>query len=528
MIQLIILLLFATIKLSIYCGENKYTTAYRIWRVLYEVDSRFNGKVRFKWQTCGKSIPTSKYLPIRAGTSTGNTRFEVVPLDMYGGIGGRYISKYKIQKYKILFYIYVTGKSTVLKINLRTTHNKNIYIQLNRNKIKFIDMEKDSRCLIKSNDGCKCRVDRLTKYSIAYERIKNKLSILTLNGWNQIKFSNTVWKAYYEFYIQNENSIKHRSFIPWNTTLPTECAKQDQYVLQNLDEVNYFELNMDFTYGQMDGLNTVLSCFKEIASENKLNVKIDGAYTTKYTIAKFEAQGKRSAKNEFYKLLTNRKKSAKCIEYTCINWNIDMTVSVSDNSQCTANKAIAMSYPQSINMIKVQLATNSIDSFIHLTTCLRNILADQYKLISVDKTNEPNGTAAIYIKPGGTAVTVIEKGMNKCYTSIQLICQNANILAKFYKKRRARILRIILIVFLSALVPIIALLVVYLIKRPLKTNEIKPVGTHNIFAAIHTALFGHFEHKGQMNSNTPTKNAQSNDNAKELTGMHTASVCKGT
>ena len=68
-----------------------------------------------------------------------------------------------------------------------------------------------------------------------------------------------------------------------------------------------FELDMRFTYGQMDGLNTVLSCFNEIASENKVNIMIDGVYTTKYTIAKFELSGERSAKNEFYKLLEKRK-----------------------------------------------------------------------------------------------------------------------------------------------------------------------------------------------------------------------------
>ena len=117
--------------------------------------------------------------------------------------------------------------------------------------------------------------------------------------------------------------IKYRSFIPWNTALSDACAKRDQYVVQNLKKVNHFELNMDFTYGQMDGLNTALSCFREIASENKVKVKIHGAYTTKYTIAKFEVQGERSAKNKFYKLLTERKKSGMCIEYICIGWYMD-------------------------------------------------------------------------------------------------------------------------------------------------------------------------------------------------------------
>ena len=330
-------------------------------------------------------------------------------------------------------------------------------------------------------------------------------------------------------YIYNPNLIKHRSFISWNTTLPNVYVIRDQYVLRNLDRIKYFKLNMDFTYGQINGLNTVLSCFKEIASENKVNVKIHGAYTTKYTIAKFEIQGKRSAKNKFYKLLTDRTKSGKCIEYIYIDWNIDMTLSVSTkNFNCTTNTTIAMEYSQSINMIKIQLATNSIDSFMYLTICLRNILADQYKLISVDKTNESNGTAVIYIKPGGTAATVIEKGMHNCYTSILLICQNRDILTKLRKQRRARILRIILIVFLSVLT-LIVIVLVYLSKRStLKTNETQPVGTHNnIITAIYTALFGHFENKGQMCTNI-SKNAQSHDNAKELTSMHTISVCKDT
>ena len=103
------------------CEEDTSTTEGQLKQILYEVDSRFDGNVGFEWQTCGKSVPTSKYLPIRAGTSTGNTRFEVVPLDMYGRIRriqGKYISKYKIRKYKMLFYVYVAEQSTVFKMIL--------------------------------------------------------------------------------------------------------------------------------------------------------------------------------------------------------------------------------------------------------------------------------------------------------------------------------------------------------------------------------------------------------------------------
>ena len=73
MIRLIIvvLLLFVALNLAMYCGEDESTTEYQPKQILYKVGFRFNGKVKFKWQTCGKSVPTSKYLPIRAGTRTG-------------------------------------------------------------------------------------------------------------------------------------------------------------------------------------------------------------------------------------------------------------------------------------------------------------------------------------------------------------------------------------------------------------------------------------------------------------------------
>ena len=357
--------------------------------------------------------------------------------------------------------------------------------------------------------------------------------------------------TYYKFYMLGQNSIKHRSFIPWNTTLPNECAKQDQYVVQNLDRVKYFELNMGFTYGQMSGLNTVISCFREIASENKVKVKIDGVYTTTYTIAKFEVQGERSAKNEFYKLLTDRRKSAKCIEYTCIHWNIDMTVSDNNrskpdqkkaskpinnkvsnithdrnNSQCTADIAIVMTYPRSIDMIKVQLATNNTNSFMHLTTCLRNILVNQYKLISVNKTNESNKTAAIYIKPGDTAVIVVEKGMHNCYTSILLICQNTDILTKLHKQS-VRTLRTLIIILLSALVFITTLFVLSSTKRFTSNKKTGRTGIRNdTDDTIHTALSGHFENQIHMNTQKSNKNVYTG-NAKELTGMHFTPVHKG-
>ena len=330
---IIFLLLFVTIKLTMHCGEHTSTTKGQLKRVLYEVDSKFNGKVGFTWQTC-RNVPTSKYLPIRAGTSTDRTRFEVALLNMNGVITGKFISKYEIQIYRMLFYIYVTWQSTVLRLYVEIKYTNKIYIQVNRNKIKSIDVDKDSRCLTKFKYGCKFKIEKLkSRYK------KNILWISMLNGWNQIKFSNILWKTYYLLHIYNPELIKHRSFIPWNTTLPTECAKWDQYISRNLYKVNYFELNMDFTYGQMDGLNTVLSCFKKIVSENNIKVKIDGVYITKYKTAKFELSGTHSAKNEFYKLLVDRKKSAKCIEYICIHWNMDVSEHVKNNASKPNNNA---------------------------------------------------------------------------------------------------------------------------------------------------------------------------------------------
>ena len=49
MIQLIIILLFMVIKLAMHCEENASTTKGETTWVLYEVDSRFNGKVKFAW-----------------------------------------------------------------------------------------------------------------------------------------------------------------------------------------------------------------------------------------------------------------------------------------------------------------------------------------------------------------------------------------------------------------------------------------------------------------------------------------------
>ena len=258
--------------------------------ILYEVDSRFNGKVKFAWQTCGTSVPTSKYLPIRAGTSTGNTRFEVVPLN--GNVQGQDISKYKIPNYKMLFYIYVIERITVLKMIVMFKYKNNISVQLNHNEIKSINVNEDAS-MTKSTDGSKLNT---VKLKTIYKVERTKLLIEMLNGWNQIGFSSIRWKSFNLFFIANSRFIKHRSFIPWNTTLPNACAMQDQNVLRNPNKVNHFKLNMGFTYGQNYGLNTVISCFNEIASENNVNITIGGRYTLNYTIAKFEVQGERSAK----------------------------------------------------------------------------------------------------------------------------------------------------------------------------------------------------------------------------------------
>ena len=290
-----------------------------IYSTYCEANLKFNGKVKFAWQTCGKNVPTSKYLPIQAGTITGNTRFEVVSINQFGWFTQRDILNRPHKNYKMLLYIYVSGQSTVFELNLEFIFMKKLYIQPNRNEINLIDVDKNT-CVTNSIDGCKLEIDKFSE-DRAYKN--TVLTTSMLNGWNQIGFLNNTRNTLYKFSIPGQNLIKYYSFIAWNTTLPDACVKRNQYVVQNLNKVNQFELNMDFTYGQMDGLNTALSCFREIASENNVNVTIDGAYTTKYTIAKFELSGERSAKNEFYKLLTDRTKSAKCIEYTCIGWYMD-------------------------------------------------------------------------------------------------------------------------------------------------------------------------------------------------------------
>ena len=86
MIRLILVLLFVTIKLTMRCEENESTTKDKLRYVLYEGDSVFIRTSRFKWQTCEKSVPESKYLPIRAGTSIGSKKFEVIALNHIGGI----------------------------------------------------------------------------------------------------------------------------------------------------------------------------------------------------------------------------------------------------------------------------------------------------------------------------------------------------------------------------------------------------------------------------------------------------------
>ena len=197
MIRLIIVLLFVAIKLAMRCEENVSMTEGKLKQVLYEVDSKFNGKVGFKWKTCGKSVPTSKYLPIRAGTNTGNTRFEVIELNKHEAISGKDISKYKIQNYRMLFYVYVTGQRTVFKFTVIVTYTKKIYMQLNRNKIKSINMSKNA-CVTKFKNGCKFRIKNVWNNNNSKQI---NLTISMLNGWNQIGFLNIVWKIYYYIYI---------------------------------------------------------------------------------------------------------------------------------------------------------------------------------------------------------------------------------------------------------------------------------------------------------------------------------------
>ena len=286
-----------------------------------------------------------------------------------------------------------------------------VYTDLNSKLFDVLDSKQYAVCVSRYYVGCKYKNWRL-------KPVKKRLKMLMLNGWNQIAFK-VIWSGGYKFIIDENNVIKHRSFIPWNTTLPNACAMRDQYVTQHLNRVKYFELDMDYTYGQMYGLNTVIACFNEIASENNVKVTIHGTYTKKYMIAKFEVKGGLRAKNMFYTLLVDRTKSAKCIEYICIYWNgltytktntsANITTNNRSNSKCTADTAIVMAYPHSIDMIKVQLTTNNTDSYMHLTTCLQEILKDQYKLISVNKASKSNDTAVIYIKLGSVAATVVKR-----------------------------------------------------------------------------------------------------------------------
>ena len=73
-------------------------------------------------------------------------------------------------------------------MNVAVKYTK-IYMQLNRNKIKYIEVDKGSRCVIKYKGGCKFRIDKL---NFIYKQYK-KLLISMLNGWNQIGFGNIVW-----------------------------------------------------------------------------------------------------------------------------------------------------------------------------------------------------------------------------------------------------------------------------------------------------------------------------------------------
>ena len=361
--SIITLLLFVALKFAMHCEENASTTEGPLKQILYEVSSSFEGNllIKFPWPICGDTVPTSKYLPIRAGTSTGSTRFEVATLTIYGVIRGKDISTYKISNYKMLFYVYVSGLNTLFKLYVEVEYTNKISIQLNR-QIKSINVTEDSRCVKKSKNKCLFQIDKLkSKYK------KNDLSILMLNGWNQVGFVDIAWEELYLLHIYNTSSIKHRSFIPWNTTLPNTCAMRDQYVAQNLNKIKYFELDMDFTYGQRDGLNTVLSCFREIASENNVTIGIKARYTKKYKIAKFELSGKRRAKNKFYKLLAKRKLDM-CIENTCIHWIMVVAEKTNAPELTDASDSILTSAPVSIKTIlknKIKKAVSSIRKLLN-------------------------------------------------------------------------------------------------------------------------------------------------------------------
>ena len=105
MIRLVIVLLFTIIQSAKKC-EEAFTVKGPLLRVLSQVSLKFKS-VEFKWQTCGESVPTSKYLPIRAGTIIGSRRFEVVPFNRHGWFS-KDMLKYKISNYRIIFYIYLT------------------------------------------------------------------------------------------------------------------------------------------------------------------------------------------------------------------------------------------------------------------------------------------------------------------------------------------------------------------------------------------------------------------------------------
>ena len=113
MIRLILVLLFVAIKLAMHCEENVSTTGGHIQHILCEANSKFNVKVKFSWQTCGKNVPTSKYLPIRAGTITDNTRFEVVPTNQFGWFTARDILNRPHKNYKMLLYICIRTKHSI-------------------------------------------------------------------------------------------------------------------------------------------------------------------------------------------------------------------------------------------------------------------------------------------------------------------------------------------------------------------------------------------------------------------------------
>ena len=146
---------------------------------------------------------------------------------------------------------------------------------------------------------------------------KRHLNIMVAKGWSQVMIKRIIYEKNYFIHLERNAFIHYTSFIPWYTRVPAYCEISNEWLRKYIYFVNYIQVQMNFTYGQSNGLHRLQECLNsKINTKNEFHWSL--AWQQRFNSAIIKFEGNKEMKLKFLKLFINRDISGECIEYTCI------------------------------------------------------------------------------------------------------------------------------------------------------------------------------------------------------------------